>query len=94
VKASRDQIRAYLQKGKALLRVYAPDNWMLRVRQRKHKQKPYYDGPWAIVSCHANNTYRVRSLKGIELKNIYNGSNLFPAYVSNGHPVRCLWYAS
>jgi hypothetical protein len=24
VKASRDQIRAYLQKGKALLRVYAP----------------------------------------------------------------------
>jgi hypothetical protein len=26
VKASRDQIRAYLQKGKALLRVYAPDD--------------------------------------------------------------------
>jgi hypothetical protein len=32
VKALRDQIRAYLQEGKALLRVYAPGDWVLRVR--------------------------------------------------------------
>jgi hypothetical protein len=32
VKASRNQIRAYLQEGKALLYVYAPGDWVLRVR--------------------------------------------------------------
>lgn len=94
LKASRDQIRAFLQEGKALLRVFAPGDWVLRVRQRAHKHEPYYDGPWAIVECCVGNTYTLRSPGGITLKNTYNGTNLFPAYVADGHPVRSLWYAS
>ncbi|CAJ2500804.1 Uu.00g036570.m01.CDS01 [Anthostomella pinea] len=94
LKASRAQIRAYLQEKKGLIRVFAPGDWVLRVRQRTAKHEPFYDGPWAIVSCHAGNTYKVRSPRGIELQNKYNGTNLFPAYVHDGHPVRSLWYAS
>jgi hypothetical protein len=47
-----------------------------------------------VVSCHDNNTYQLRSPGGVLLNNRYNGTNLFPAYVTNGHPVRSLWYAS
>jgi hypothetical protein len=94
LKASRDKIRSYLQEKKALMRVYAPGDWVLRTRARKHKLEPYYDGPWAIVGCHDNNTYTIRSPGGIELRNKYNGTNLFPAYVADGHPVRSYWYAS
>jgi hypothetical protein len=94
LKALRNQIKAYLQKKKALLRVYAPGDWMLRVRQRNHKLEPFYNGPWAILSCHSNNTYILRSPGGVTLANRYNGTNLFPAYVPNGYPVRSLWYAS
>jgi hypothetical protein len=64
------------------------------MRQRKHKHEPYYDGPWAVVGCYSGNTYTLRSPGGIVLDNKYNGLNLFPAYVQNGHPVRSLWYAS
>jgi hypothetical protein len=90
LKASRDQIRKYLQKKKALLRIYAPGDWVLRVRQRKHKHDPYYDGLCVIVGCHSGNIYTLRSPEGIVLDNKYNGSNLFPAYVQDGHPVRSL----
>lgn len=92
--ASRDRTRAYLQEKKALLRTYAPGDWVLRVRQRGHKHEPYYDGPWAVMSCHSGNTYKLRSPGGIVLTSKYNGTNLFPAYVADGHPVRSLWYAS
>jgi hypothetical protein len=67
---------------------------MLRVRQRHHKLEPFYDNPWAIASCHNNNIYILRSPGGVLLANKYNGINLFPAYVQNGHPIRSLWYAS
>jgi hypothetical protein len=67
---------------------------VLRVRQRAHKHEPYYDGPWAIASCHTGNVYTLRSPGGITLQNKYNGTNLFPAYSTDGHPVRSLWYAS
>jgi hypothetical protein len=83
LKASRNQVRAYLQKKKAFLRVYAPGNWILRVKQRHHKLEPYYDRPWAVMSCHDNNTYQLRSPGGVLLNNRYNGTNLFPAYVTN-----------
>ncbi|CAJ2504192.1 Uu.00g115860.m01.CDS01 [Anthostomella pinea] len=93
LKASRAQIRAYLQEKKGLIRVFAPGDWVLRVRQRAAKHEPFYDGSWAIVSCHAGNTYHIRSPGGIPLQNKYNGTNLFPAYVYDSHPVRSLWYA-
>ncbi|KAI0990717.1 hypothetical protein K3495_g17470, partial [Podosphaera aphanis] len=35
LKASRDQVRAYLQEKKALIRTFAPGDWVLRVRQRQ-----------------------------------------------------------
>jgi len=94
LQASRDRVRAYLQEKKALIRTYAPGDWVLRVRQRAHKHEPYYDGPWAIASCHTGNVYTLRSPGGITLQNKYNGTNLFPAYSTDGHPVRSLWYAS
>jgi hypothetical protein len=93
LKASRNQVRAYLQKKKALLKIYASGDWVLRVRQRNHKLEPFYDGPWAIASCQ-NNNYTLRSPGGVILVNRYNKTNLFPAYVQNGHPIRSLWYAS
>lgn len=94
VTASRERARALLQEKKALLRTYAPGDWVLRVRQRAHKHEPYYDGPWAIVSCHAGNVYALRSPGGVTLPSKYNGTNLFPAYSVDGHPVQSLWYAS
>lgn len=94
LKATRAKTQAYLQESKALLRVYSPGDWVLRVRQRKHKFEPYYDGPWAIAACHANNTYSLISPGGYRLLNRYNGTNLFPAYVRDGHPVQSLWYGS
>lgn len=94
LKASRDRIRAYLQEKKGLIRTYATGDWVLRIRQRGGKHEPYYDGPWAIASCHSGNTYRIRSPGGIALPSKYNGTNLFPAYVDDGHPVRSLWYAN
>ncbi|KAI0990935.1 hypothetical protein K3495_g17252, partial [Podosphaera aphanis] len=94
MKAVRDKTRAYLQENKALMRTYVPGDWVLRVRQRRHKFEPHYDGPWAISACHANNTYSLTSPGGYKLGNRYNGTNLFPAYVRDGHPVRSLWYGS
>ncbi|KAI0994514.1 hypothetical protein K3495_g13668, partial [Podosphaera aphanis] len=94
MKATRDKTRAYLQEKKAVMRIYAPGDWVLRVRQKKHKFEPYYDGPWAIAACHVNNTYSLVSPGGFKLGNRYNGTNLFPAYVREGHPVRSLWYGS
>jgi hypothetical protein len=63
---------------------------MLRVRQRYHKLEPFYDGSWAIASCHNNNIYIFRSSDGVLLANKYNGTNLFPAYVQNGYLIRSL----
>ena len=28
------------------------------------------------------------------MSNKYNGTNLFPAYVKDGHPVQSMWYGS
>ncbi|KAI1001154.1 hypothetical protein K3495_g7045 [Podosphaera aphanis] len=93
-KAIRAKVRSYLQEKKSLTRVYAPGDWVLRVRQRTNKFEPYYDGPWAIAACHPGNTYSLISPGGFPMANKYNGSNLFPAYVRDGHPVRSLWYGS
>ncbi|KAI0996090.1 hypothetical protein K3495_g12091 [Podosphaera aphanis] len=89
-KAIRAKVRSYLQEKKGLTRVYAPGDWVLRVRQRTNKFEPYYDGPWAIAACHLGNTYSLISPGGFPMANKYNGSNLFPAYVRDGHPVRSL----
>ena len=94
VKAARSKVREYLQEDKALIRTYAPGDWVLRVRQRKHKFEPYYDGPWSIAACHAGNTYSLISPGGYKMTNHYNGTNLFPAYTRDGHPVNSLWYGS
>lgn len=51
MKAVRDRTRVNLQEKKALMRIYTPGDWVLRVRQRKHKFEPFYDGPRAIASC-------------------------------------------
>ncbi|KAI3336829.1 hypothetical protein HD806DRAFT_528415 [Xylariaceae sp. AK1471] len=67
LKASKDQIRAYLQEKKGLIRTYATGDWVLKVRQCNDKSEPYYDGPWTIVSCHQGNIYRIRSPGGIQL---------------------------
>ncbi|KAI1004357.1 hypothetical protein K3495_g3855 [Podosphaera aphanis] len=94
LKAVRAKVRSYLQEKKGLTRVYAPGDWVLRVRQRTNKFEPYYDGPWAIAACHTGNTYSLISPGGFLMANKYNGTNLFPAYVRDGHPVRSLWYGS
>ena len=95
LKAVQAQARSYLQESKVLTRVFAPGDWVLRVRQRQHKNEPFYDGPWAIERCFDNNTYSLISPGGIQLLNRkYNGTNLFPAYVADGHPVRSFWYGS
>jgi hypothetical protein len=88
LKAFRDKIRSYLQEKKALMKVYAPGDWMLRTKAQKHKLESYYDSPWAIVGCYDNNIYIIRSFGGIKLRNKYNETNLFPAYVANGHPIK------
>ncbi|PHH82034.1 hypothetical protein CDD82_7233 [Ophiocordyceps australis] len=94
MRTSRAKTRAYLQEKKGLMRVYATGDWVLRTRLRTKKHEPFYDGPWAIVACHQGNTYSLASLGGFCLESRYNGTNLFPAYVRDGHPVRSLWYAS
>lgn len=94
MRAARAKTREYLQEKKALIRTFAPGDWVLRVRQRRHKFEPYYDGPWAISACHSGNTYSLISPGGYKMINRYNGSNLFPAYSRDGHPVRSLWYGS
>lgn len=94
LRASQYKIRAYLQEKKALLRTYAPGDWVLRVRQRKHKHELFYDGPWQVIGCHVNNTYSIKSPGGLKLESRYNGTNLFPAYVDDHQPVQSLWYAS
>ncbi|KAI0997924.1 hypothetical protein K3495_g10267 [Podosphaera aphanis] len=88
LKCARDTVRAFTQEKKALLRVYAAGDWVLRVRSRNHKHEPFYDGPWLITPSHENNTYSLSSSGGVDLANRYNGSNLFPAYVQDGHPVQ------
>ncbi|KAI1002320.1 hypothetical protein K3495_g5878 [Podosphaera aphanis] len=94
LKCARYTVRALTQENKALVRVFAAGDWALRVTSRNHKHEPYYDGPWPITSCHQNNTYSLSSPGGVNLANKYNGSNLFPAYVKDGHPVQSLWYGS
>jgi len=94
LKASQMAVRARLQESKALIRVYETGDWVLRVRQRGHKNQPFYDGPWAIAAAHPGNTYSLSSPGGIQLPNRYNGANLFPAYVQFGQPERSLWYGS
>jgi transposase InsO family protein len=94
LKASRDVIRARLQESKALHRVYMVGDWVLKVRERKSKGEPFYDGPWLIRAAHSGNTYTLASPGGILLEHRYNGSILYPAYVTDGHPERSLWYAS
>ena len=47
-----------------------------------------------VSHCGAQNTYSLRSPGGFELPNHYNGANLYPAYVEDGHPLTSLWYAS
>ncbi|KAI1001935.1 hypothetical protein K3495_g6262 [Podosphaera aphanis] len=96
LKASRDAIRSYTQGKKAQIRVYAPGDWVLCVPQRAHKHEPFYDRPWAIASFHPGNKYTLRSPGGIHFHGgtRYNGTNLFPAYVQDGLPVRSFWYAS
>ena len=94
LKHVKNAVRSYLQEKKALYKVYATGDWVLRTRQRSNKQEPFYDGPWAIIACHDGNTYSLASPGGIRLNNRYNGSQLYPAYVQDGHPVRSLWYAS
>lgn len=94
LKAARSKVREYLQETKALMRTFAPGDWVLRVRQRQHKFEPYYDGPWAIAGYHANNTYSLISPGGYKMTNRYNGTNLFPAYTCDGHPVNSLLYGS
>ncbi|KAI1002954.1 hypothetical protein K3495_g5252 [Podosphaera aphanis] len=94
MKAVRAKTRAYLQEKKALLRTYVTGDWVLRVRQRGHKFEPFCDVPWAISACHSNNTYSLVSPGGYSLSNRYNDTNLFPAYVRDGHPVNSLWYGS
>ena len=89
-KHAREQARAYVQEKKALLRVYAKGDWVLRVRQRQHKGEPYYDGPYSVVGTHAGNVYSIATPGGIRLVNRYNGTNLFPAYTRDGEPVRSL----
>ncbi|KAI0991450.1 hypothetical protein K3495_g16737, partial [Podosphaera aphanis] len=84
IKASRAKVREYLQEKKALMRVYAPGDWVLRVRQRKNKFEPFYNGPWAISQSHSGNTYSLISPGGYKLLNRYNGTNLFPAYTRDG----------
>ncbi|KAI1381387.1 hypothetical protein F4677DRAFT_440601 [Hypoxylon crocopeplum] len=44
-KASRDRIRAYLQERKGLIRTYAPDDWVLRVRQQASKHPAHTERP-------------------------------------------------
>ncbi|KAI1003237.1 hypothetical protein K3495_g4970 [Podosphaera aphanis] len=94
LKCARDTVRAFTQEKKALMRVYAAGDWVLRVRSRNHKHEPFYDGPWLITSSHENNTYSLSSPGGVDLANRYNGSNLFPAYVQDGHPAQSFWYGS
>jgi hypothetical protein len=67
---------------------------MLRVQQRGHKLEPFYDKPWAVLSCHNGNIYKLRNFNGIIFGNKYNKTNFFLAYISNDHPVQSLWYVS
>ncbi len=91
---TRDVTRARLQESKAQFRTYAVGDWVLRVRQRRHKLEPFYDGPWQITQVYANHTYSLQSPGGVHIHNRYNAELLFPAYVRDGHPVASLWYAS
>lgn len=43
LKASRDQVRAYLQEKKGLIRTYAPGDRALRTKERADKSESYYD---------------------------------------------------
>jgi hypothetical protein len=94
LKASRDAIRARLQEGKALHRIYMVGDWVLKVRHRATKHEPFYDGPWLVRTVHRGSTYSLASPGGITLESRYNGALLYPAYVTDGHPERSLWYAN
>ncbi|KAI0991542.1 hypothetical protein K3495_g16645 [Podosphaera aphanis] len=74
LKSARDQTRAYTQEDKALTRVYGTGDWVLRVRSGKHKNEPFYDGPWQITKSRSGNTYSLASPGGIVLSKRYNGS--------------------
>ncbi|CAD6502900.1 BgTH12-02574 [Blumeria graminis f. sp. triticale] len=93
-KASRDEIRSYLQERKARLRVFGKGDWVLRQRKRDHKGEPFYDGPFIVGDATPQNGYLLRTPGGFTLQNEYHGQQLFPAYVRDGHPVRSLWYGS
>lgn len=69
-----------------MLCVLAPGDWVLRMRQRANKHETYYDSPWAIVACHVGKGYTLRNPDGVIPRNLYNSTDLFPAYVADGHP--------
>ena len=93
-KAQAMQIRAMLQERKAIIHTYGTGDWVLRVRAARNKHEPKFDGPWQVQAMHAGNTYTLAAPSGKPLKTRYNGTLLYPAYVSDGQPIRSLWYGA
>ena len=93
-KAQAMQIRAKLQERKAMIHTYGTGDWVLRVRAVRNKHEPKFDGPWQIQAMHAGNTYTLAAPSGKPLKTRYSGTLLYPAYVSDGQPIRSLWYGT
>lgn len=93
-KAVRDATRSFLQEDKADLRRWTVGDWVLRIRPRKHKLEPYYDGPFQVTQASAHNTYHLATVAGVHLQGSYSGDQLFPAYVNHHQPVESMWYGS
>ena len=64
----------------------------MRAVQIKHEPKFY--GSWQIQAMHAGNAYLLAASNGKPLNTHYSGTLLYTAYVSDGQPIRSLWYGA
>ncbi len=88
------QGRSNLHEQKAYLKEFEIGDFVLRVRARKHKLEPYYDGPFVVIRIFENHVYELSTINGFKLKNKVNGDRLFPCQTYEGQPVDSLWYSN
>lgn len=94
VKFMQNTVRSLLAEKKAMLREFQLGDWVLRKREKRHKQEPWVDGPHQVTKCFPNKVYSLRTMNGDLLKNNYHADRLFPAYSFEQQPIDSPWYAS
>ncbi|OWB75727.1 hypothetical protein B5S31_g5681 [[Candida] boidinii] len=65
--------------------------WVLKLRQKRHKHEPTFDGPFLVINKTAKNSYTLQGANGYKLPGTYHMSHLRPAFQYYGSPLRSVF---